>query len=169
MRNFDHQDFLKQFNKMHETDRRFFFEILMHMNGCDRGIAGDLYQFIEDASGACNMLYSRQRENEGDSHDRFKELAPADAFRFLQLIEHLGRNQENAPNRLAFSDFLELLAQEPESLHEFLSLSDQEKTRRFNALLERFQAQDADLKSSLESITDPSPADDSDGRDAGPG
>lgn len=152
MQNSDDPDFLKSINKIHEADRRFFFEMLMHMNGCDRNIAQDLYPFLGDSAGACKLLYLRQQRSEFQSRSRFTDLLPADAYRFIQIMEHFGRDQKSQP--LALSDFLELLAQEPESLREFLSLSDNEKTIRFNALLERFHSQDADLKSSLDSISE---------------
>ena len=148
----DDSELLKNINKIQGAERRFFFEILMHMNGCARDVAASLYPLLGDSARACILLYRRQRENESEARERFAALQPADAFRFVQVMEHFGRDPERQP--LALSDFLELLAQEPESLREFLSLSDEEKTERFEALMERFHSRDADFKSSLGSITD---------------
>ncbi len=149
----DDSELLKKINKIQGAERRFFFEILMHMNGCDRDLAAGLYPLLGDSARACILLYRRQRANESEARERFAALQPADAFRFVQVMEHFGRDPERQP--LALSDFLELLAQEPESLREFLALSDEEKTERFEALMERFHSRDADFKSSLGSITDP--------------
>ncbi|MEQ9363865.1 MAG: hypothetical protein RIF32_06470 [Leptospirales bacterium] len=148
----DDSEILNNINKIQGADRKFFFEMLMHMNGCHRGVAEGLYPLLADSARACVFLYQRQRTDEIESRERFATLQPADAFRFVQIMEHFARDPQKQP--LALSDFLELLAQEPESLREFLSLSDEEKTTRFEALLEGFYSRDADFKSSLDSISE---------------
>ncbi|MCR9142171.1 MAG: hypothetical protein NXI24_07960 [bacterium] len=148
----DDSTLLNKINNIQGAERRFFFEMLMHMNGCNRNVAEGLYPLLGDSARACIFLYRRQQANEGETRERFAAMVPADAFRFIQIMEQLGRDPNRQP--LALSDFLELLAQEPESLREFLSLSDEEKTIRFESLVERFQSGDADFKSSLGSILD---------------
>ena len=123
----------------------------MLLNGVERTLAAQLYDYLGDAAGACEYLFHLQNQNGADTRSFFTRLTPGDAVRFVQLVEHL-EGRAGGRGKLSLGDFVDLLAQKPESLREFLTLPEEEKTRRFESLAERFHSRDVDMKSSLENL-----------------